>query len=1019
MVIPMTPAPRTAKDIFVEFIAHVPPDQWDARLDQECADDHELRNRVHALLHAYADPASFLDHPAMLMSSPHKTGEDLVEQHTSDLPFSEGPGSILGLYRLVERIGEGGFGVVFLAGQERPVRRRVALKIIKPGMDTRQVIARFEAERQALALMDHPNIAKVFDAGATESGRPYFVMELVQGVPITDYCDQCQLTTRERLHLFITVCQAVQHAHQKGVIHRDIKPTNVLVAMQDGRPAPKIIDFGVAKALNQRLTEHPLATGYAQMIGTPLYMSPEQAELSPLGVDTRSDIYSLGVLLYELLTGTTPFDKDRLQAASYDELRRILREEDPPLPSARLSTLDGKLATTVADHRRTEPRRLRQTLRGELDWIVMKCLEKDRTRRYESANDLARDIERYLHHEPVQARSPSTTYRLRKFAARHFAALTTVAAVLLTIILGLTTSTILIAQQRDIARAAAERERLAAEEANRERQRAEANFRAAREAVDRLFITAAETMANQPHMEQIRRALLEDALEFYKGFLEQKGDNPTVRHETARAYLRVADISGMLGGTPQSEDAYRQAIASLEKLSADFPANRQYREDLINGHGELAYRLQVKNNLDAWISERRTVHRLVEELATDFPAVPRYRYWLAEAHTGVANGLKYVRPKEAEQHFRQAVAVCDKLRNDFPEAAHDRWVEAHGHLWLGAFLYETQRYPEAETRLRHALALREQLVAQSPGNRRLEADLALPRLYLSRTLLKIGKPNEAEQVCRHAIPIQEKLVDDFPNVPQHRRMVSDLYEEIGHALIAMRRLEEGEEALRRSIEITMKMVGDWPGEDINPAALGRRHYALGVLLHDTHRMDDAVESFRNAQQIFEETASKFAALPRNLHALSSFLADCPATQFRDPARAEQLAKQALQIAPDFAEYWFTLGVAQARAGRWQDALTSVQRCLELEKEFGSPSDASRWFFLAMAHGQLGHVEQARHWYEQAIHWMDARDQYHPTLRRYREETRQLLNIADTIPENADRQETATTEPVQAQPPTKD
>ena len=274
--------------------------------------------------------------------------------------------------------------MVFLAEQERPVRRRVALKVIKPGMDTREVIARFEAERQALAMMDHPNIAKVHDAGATENGRPYFVMELVQGVPITEYCDQCNLTTRERLELFITVCQAVQHAHQKGVIHRDIKPTNVLVAMQDGRPAPKIIDFGVAKAIDQRLTEHTLMTAFAQMVGTPLYMSPEQAELSPLGVDTRSDIYSLGVLLYELLTGTTPFDKDRLHAASYDELRRIIREEEPPRPSARISTLAADLATTVAEHRRTDARRLRQTVRGELDWIVMKCLEKDRNRRYET-----------------------------------------------------------------------------------------------------------------------------------------------------------------------------------------------------------------------------------------------------------------------------------------------------------------------------------------------------------------------------------------------------------------------------------------------------------------------------------------------------------------------------------------------------------------------------------------------------------------------------------------------------------
>ena len=350
-------------------------------------------------------------------------------------------------------------GIVFLAEQERPVKRRVALKVIKPGMDTRQVIARFEAERQALAMMDHPNIAKVLDAGTTgdrpaqasggegrrgeremlkfehpsrvspspalplspsaSTGRPYFVMELVQGVPITEYCDQCNLTTGERLDLFVTVCQAVQHAHQKGIIHRDLKPNNVLVAIQDGRATPKIIDFGVAKAINQQLTEHTLMTAFAQIVGTPLYMSPEQAELSPLGVDTRSDIYSLGVLLYELLTGTTPFDKDRLHAAAYDELRRIIREEEPPRPSARISTLAADVATTVAERRHTDTRRLRQTVHGDLDWIVMKCLEKDRNRRYDSAGSLARDIERYLHDEPVQACPPSLPYRLKKFIRRN------------------------------------------------------------------------------------------------------------------------------------------------------------------------------------------------------------------------------------------------------------------------------------------------------------------------------------------------------------------------------------------------------------------------------------------------------------------------------------------------------------------------------------------------------------------------------------------------------------------------
>jgi serine/threonine protein kinase len=406
-------------------------------LRQVCRHDEQLLDRVLALLRARDEAPRFLESPPVGIVAPN------------DLPIpTEGPGTEIGPYRLLEEIGEGGFGVVFLAEQWTPVRRKVALKIIKPGMDTRQVVARFEAERQALAMMDHPNIAKVHDAGATEYGRPYFVMELVKGVPITEYCDQCNLTTRERLELFIVVCQAVQHAHQKGVIHRDIKPTNVLVAIQDGKATPKIIDFGVAKAINQQLTEQTLTTAFAQIVGTPLYMSPEQAELSPLGVDTRSDIYSLGVLLYELLTGTTPFDKDRLNQAPYDELRRIIREEEPPRPSARISTLAADLATTVAEQRRTDTRRLRQTVRGELDWIVMKCLEKDRSRRYQTANSLARDIERYLHDEPVEACPPAVAYRLRKYVRRNKAALAFV-TLLLAGLAYLAYSNVVIRRERD------------------------------------------------------------------------------------------------------------------------------------------------------------------------------------------------------------------------------------------------------------------------------------------------------------------------------------------------------------------------------------------------------------------------------------------------------------------------------------------------------------------------------------------------------------------------------------------
>jgi serine/threonine protein kinase len=379
-----------------------------------CGDDAELRVQVEALLAAHDQAGEFL-------ASPTGAGADAaakaVAEQASDHP-PEGPGTQIGPYKLLELIGEGGFGTVYMADQVGPIRRRVALKIIKPGMDTKEVIARFESERQALAMMDHPNIARVLDAGAAESGRPYFVMELVKGVPITEYCDANRLSTRERLDLFVDVCKAVHHAHEKGVIHRDIKPSNVMVTLHDGTPVPKVIDFGIAKATNHPLTEKTLFTAYGQFLGTPIYMSPEQAALGGLEIDRRCDVYALGVLLYELLTGTTPFEPAALRSRAFMQLMRIIREEDPPTPSARLNTL-GERLTEIAASRHVEPSALAKLVRGDLDWIVMRAIEKDRRRRYDSAVDLAADLSRYFRHEPVIARKPSAAYRLSKFAKRR------------------------------------------------------------------------------------------------------------------------------------------------------------------------------------------------------------------------------------------------------------------------------------------------------------------------------------------------------------------------------------------------------------------------------------------------------------------------------------------------------------------------------------------------------------------------------------------------------------------------
>src|SRR5215472_1797828 len=375
------------------------------------------------------------------MSEPNHSEEAAKQTIVVALPVTEKPGDKIGRYKLLQQIGEGGCGVVYMAEQEEPVRRRVALKVIKLGMDTKSVIARFEAERQALAMMDHPNIAKVLDAGATDNGRPFFVMELVRGIKITDYCDQNKLSTEERLGLFMQVCNAIQHAHQKGIIHRDIKPSNILVTLHDGKPVPKVIDFCIAKATQGRLTDQTLFTAFEQFIGTPAYMSPEQAELTMKDVDTRTDIYSLGVLLYELLTGKTPFDAQQLLASGLDAMRRTIREQEPERPSTKLSTMmDGEL-TTTARHRHTEAPKLIHQLRGDLDWIVMKTLEKDRARRYETANGLARDVQRYLADEPVVARPPSRLYRFQKLARRNKLAFAASGAVAAALIVGLAAAT--------------------------------------------------------------------------------------------------------------------------------------------------------------------------------------------------------------------------------------------------------------------------------------------------------------------------------------------------------------------------------------------------------------------------------------------------------------------------------------------------------------------------------------------------------------------------------------------------
>jgi eukaryotic-like serine/threonine-protein kinase len=799
------------------------------------------------------------------------------------------PGGAIGPYKLMEQIGEGGFGLVYVAEQQHPVKRRVALKVIKPGMDTRDVIARFEAERQALAMMDHPNIARVLDAGATDSGRPYFVMELVRGLPITEYCDKSRLTPRERLELFVSVCQAVQHAHLKGIIHRDIKPSNVLVTTHDGQPVVKVIDFGVAKALHQQLTDKTIYTRFAQMIGTPLYMSPEQAEMSGLDIDTRSDIYSLGVLLYELLTGSTPFDKKRLARVAYDELIRMIREEEPPKPSTRLSHSTESLPTIAAD-RRTEPAKLSKMFRGDLDWIVMKAMEKNRARRYETASAFAADVTRYLNDEAVEASPPSTAYRFKKLARRHRTALGTATAFVGLLIAAVIVSGWLALREKAARSTADQNAKLADEQrqiALAEKNRAEANFAEARRAEENARASAARAQkaleAEASARLQTRKALdemssqvisdwlsqkdlkldstqekfLQNALASYHSFANAAGDSEEVRFSAADAHLRIGDIYLKLARFPEAEAANRQAIDSLSALAKQFPGQARYPAREATAYSNLATILwDLGKPKDSEAAELQGL-ALRQQLVKDFPNDAAFRQNLGNSYKALGSVYSQTRrPKEAEQAFHNALAELQTLVQRNPAERSYRRSLAEAQSAWGGELSDRGRHQESEAAYHDALALRRKLVAEAPNEPDYRSDLARTLSHLGLALKDLGRNKEAEDADRESLALRKQLAADYPSVAAHREFLANAYQNIAILYAGTGRTKDAEQNFRDSLATRKRLALDFPKSANFRIELTYSLNNLGVFLYTTGRPQEAEPLYREAIEVTRQLAAE-------------------------------------------------------------------------------------------------------------------------------------------------------------------
>jgi serine/threonine protein kinase/tetratricopeptide (TPR) repeat protein len=880
-----------------------------AYLEEACGADNELRQQVERLLTAQPQVGSFPNEPALAQAAT-----------IDETPLAKRAGTVIGPYKLLQQIGEGGMGIVFLAEQVRPVQRKVALKIIKPGMDSAQVIARFEAERQALAMMDHQNIARVLDAGTTPAepgglsrGRPYFVMELVHGVPITQFCDERRLTPRQRLELFVPVCQAIQHAHQKGIIHRDIKPSNVLVTMYDDKPVPKVIDFGVAKAIEQRLTEKTLFTHFGALVGTFEYMSPEQAELNAFGVDTRSDIYSLGVLLYELLTGTTPLERQRLQQAALNEVVRLIKEEESPRPSRRLSSSNN--LAKIAAARGTAPTQLSGQVRGDIDWIVMKCLEKDRTRRYETANGLTRDIERHLADEPVEACPPSAGYRLKKYIRRNKGKVVSASLVLLALTGGLGAVLAVQSAANDRLAASLERETLVNEELTRSRAVVQARFDLALEAI-KTFHTgdSEELLLKEERFKELRDRRLKSAAGFYRKLAALLGKETDFasRRALAQSNFELAELTRRIGRPEDALAAHQSVLATREALAAEPGADPIIKADVGRSLTEVASLLQATDRPgEALAAYRRAESALAEPGVTD----PEARAALADCRTRLAlllffeddyvEALAAMKLARADQEpLAAAPGASPKVRRNLAETVNQ----------IGFLLWNMARPAEAEVEFRAALALYSKLAEENQAESEFRRGQGSCHFYIGNTLWNQGKPSEAEAELRLSIALHENALKDNPTVIRNRRSLAVGRFYLGMLLAAVGKLEAALTEYKASIADFKSLIDDNAVVGEFRRIQAEERSRLGILLLQIGRPQDAEAECRLAESLFQlEHAKRTLAIDRLMHVYSLRNLGDVLRSSRRSNEVKGLYEQGIRLAeslthknPDNPESWLVL-----------------------------------------------------------------------------------------------------------------